>query len=100
MNSPAKTAPKNKFLLYVGDETCNSQLAISNLTSLCQRYLEGRYQIEVVNVFKEPNRALADHVFMTPVLIRLAPAPVRRIVGTLSAPEKFVGALGLDGATS
>jgi circadian clock protein KaiB len=96
----AKAGPRNKFLLYVGDETSNSLLAVSNLTSLCRQHLQGRYEIEVVNVFKEPGRALADHVFMTPLLIRLAPDPVRRIVGTLSAPERFLRALGLDGGTS
>jgi circadian clock protein KaiB len=33
---------------------------------------------------------------MTPTLVRLAPAPVRRIVGTLSQTEAVLIALGLD----
>lgn len=86
----------NKFLLYVGDETSNSLQAVTNLTALCRQFLPGRHEIEVVNVFKEPKRALADRILMTPLLIRLAPTPVRRIVGTLSQKEKVLGALGLD----
>jgi circadian clock protein KaiB len=85
-----------KFLLYVADDTQNSITAIANLTALCQEYLPGRHKIEVINVFKEPQRALADRIFMTPLLIRLTPSPVRRIVGTLSQTEKVLNALGLQ----
>jgi circadian clock protein KaiB len=95
MKAVTKPPPKNKFVLYVGDETSNSRLAIANLTALCRQYLPDRHEIEVVNVFQQPERALTDHVFMTPILIRLAPNPVRRIVGTLSQTENIVGALGL-----
>jgi circadian clock protein KaiB len=51
----------------------------------------------VVDVFKEPKRALADAIFMTPTLIRLAPLPVRSIVGTLSQTTLVLRALDLDG---
>jgi len=85
-----------RFLLYTADNAENSQQAVANLTALCRKYLPGRHQIEIVDVFKDPKRALADHIFMTPITIRLAPAPVRRIVGTLSDTEKVVAALGLD----
>jgi circadian clock protein KaiB len=50
----------------------------------------------VVDVFREPRRALADGVFMTPTLVKLGPAPVRRIVGTLGQLETVLIALGLD----
>jgi len=96
MNATSKSLPKNKFLLYIGDETSNSMLAVANLTALCRQYLPDHHEIEVVNVFKEPKRALADRIFMTPILIRLAPSPLRRIIGTLSQPEKVLRALGLD----
>jgi circadian clock protein KaiB len=95
MKTVAKTRPKNRFVLYVGDETSNSQLAMANITALCRQYLPDRHEIEVVNVFQHPERALTDRVFMTPILIRLAPNPVRRIVGTLGHTEHIIGALGL-----
>jgi circadian clock protein KaiB len=91
-----KSHLKFKFLLYVAADTQNSVLAVANLTALCREYLPGRHEIEVVDVFKEPARALADRIFMTPLLIRLAPSPVLRIVGTLSQPEKVLQALDLE----
>lgn len=91
-----KPDPVFRFLLYVADDTQNSVVAVANLKTLCETYLAGRYEVEVVDVFKEPQRALADHIFMTPTLIRLAPDPVRRIVGTLSQGEKILHALGLE----
>jgi circadian clock protein KaiB len=84
-----------KFRLYVAGDALNSAQARSNLNALCRAQLAGRYQIEVVNVFREPKRALADAVFMTPTLIKLAPLPVRTIVGTLSQTQTVLQALGL-----
>jgi circadian clock protein KaiB len=85
-----------RFLLYVAGDTPNSLLAAANLAALCLTHLPGRHEIEFVDVFKEPGRALADRIFMTPTLVRLAPLPVRRIVGTLGQPEALLQALGLE----
>lgn len=85
-----------KFRLYVADDALNSAQAQSNLTALCRTYLADRYEIELVDVFKEPKRALTDGIFMTPTLIRLAPLPVRRIVGTLSQTAVVLRALDVD----
>jgi len=95
VSPPAKANSVVRLLLYVADDTQNSVVAVDNLTAICKAHLPGRHEIEVVDVFKQPDRALADHVFMTPTLIRLAPLPVRRIVGTLSQQEKVLHALGL-----
>jgi circadian clock protein KaiB len=84
-----------KFRLYVAGDTQNSALAIANLTALCRAHLPNRYALDVVDVFREPNRALADHIVMTPTLIKLAPSPVRRIIGTLSQTESVLQTLGL-----
>jgi circadian clock protein KaiB len=95
-----KLHAKFRFRLYVADDTLNSGLAVANLTALCRDHLPGRHEIEIVDVFKEPARALADRVFMTPLLIRLAPLPELRIIGTLSQPEKVLPALGLEPAAA
>ena len=84
-----------EFRLYVAGETWNSTEALSNLVALCESALPGRHTIEVVDVFKEPLRALADAVFMTPTLLKLSPLPLRRIVGTLSQTRVVMRALGL-----
>lgn len=85
-----------KFRLYVAGDAVNSSLALANLRALCQAHLAGRHEIEVVDVFREPHRALEDSVFMTPTLVKLAPAPVRRIVGTLTQLQPVLQAIGLE----
>ena len=85
-----------KFRLYIAGEAQNSAQAVANLDALCRAYLPDRHKIEVVDVFREPKRALADAVFMTPTLVRLAPSPVLRIVGTLSQTQVVLQALGLE----
>lgn len=87
---------KFKFRLYVAGNAPNSAQAIANLSALCEEHLVGRYEIEVVDVFLEPVRALDESIFMTPTLLKLAPSPApRRIVGTLSQKQPLMLALGL-----
>lgn len=85
-----------KFRLYVAGDALNSAQALANLGALCRAHLAGRHEIEVVDVFREPKRALVDGIFMTPTLVRLAPSPVRKIVGTLSQTQPVLQALGLE----
>ena len=91
-----KKRPLFKFRLYVAGDAPNSVQARANLQAFCQLYLPDRYEIETVDVFKEPRRALADGIFMTPTLVKLAPSPVRTIVGTLSQTPIVLTTLGLD----
>lgn len=86
----------HKFKLYVAGDAQNSGQARANLAAFCRHYLPGRHEIEVVDVFLEPKRALADSIFMTPTLVRLEPAPIKRIVGTLSQTDILLQAMGLD----
>lgn len=89
-----------KFRLYVAGEALNSAQALSNLTTLCRTYLPDQHEIEVVDVFREPKRALADGIFLTPTLVKVAPAPARKVVGTLSQTQPVLQALGLEIAAS
>ena len=88
--------PMFKFQLFVAGDTPNSVEALGNLTRLCDEYLPGRHEIDVVDVFREPARALAEGIFMTPTLIRLAPSSVIRIVGTLGNAQAIFQALRLE----
>jgi circadian clock protein KaiB len=90
---------------YMKSRGCQSSLpsrplnpaqAVVNLKALCRTDLANRCEIEVVDVSREPKRALADGIFMTPTLIKLAPSPNRRIVGTLSQTQPVLQALGLE----
>lgn len=85
-----------KFRLYVADDTMNSAQAAANLQALCKAHLPGRHEIEVVDVFKEPQRAILEGIRMTPTLLRLTPLPIRRIVGTLMDTQRVLETLGLD----
>lgn len=92
---------KMNFRLYVAGDAWNSAQAVSNLGALCREHLAGRHEIEVVDVFREPKRALAEGIFMTPTLIKLAPSPAPvRIVGTLSQKLPLMQALGLDSVST
>lgn len=84
------------FRLYVAGDALNSAQALANLTNFCRTRLPHRHQIEVVDVYLEPKRALADGIFMTPTLIKLTPVPTRKIVGSLSRMETLLQVLGLE----
>ena len=85
-----------RFRLYTAEGTQNSTQARANLAALCRLHLPDRYEIEIVDVFRESKRALADGIRMTPTLIKLSPAPLCRIVGTLSDARLVLLALGLQ----
>jgi circadian clock protein KaiB len=92
MNRPGRY----KFALYTAEGTANSSLAFGNLLSLCRKHLADRYEIEVIDVFRQPQRALSESIRMTPTLVKLAPYPKRTIVGTLTHTERVLTALGID----
>lgn len=99
MNPGPQTA-HFKFRLFVAGGTPNSAEALGNLTALCDACLPNQHEIEVVDVFREPSRALAEGIFMTPTLLRLEPAPVAKVVGTLSDTAVVYRALGLHAMVS
>ena len=92
--------PFFKFRLFVAGDALNSAQAVANLGELCRAHLDGRHEIEIVDVFKDPKRALADGVFLTPTLVKLSPAPARRIVGTLARTQAVLQTLGLAPGTA
>jgi circadian clock protein KaiB len=87
------------FRLYVAGDAPNCALARRNLSALCDAHLAGRHEIEIVDIYQQPGRALADKVFMTPTLLKLAPAPPQTLVGSLSQTGAVLLALGLAGVT-
>jgi len=95
MNLAMDRAPMFRFRLFVAGDAANSAQAIANLAALCRIHLPDRHEIEVVDVFREPKRALAEGIFMTPTLVRRTPLPIRKIVGTLGQTQVVLQALGL-----
>jgi circadian clock protein KaiB len=88
--------PVFKFRLYVAADTQNSVRATANLNAFCRDHLLNRHEIEVVDVLREPKRAMTDGIFMTPTLVKLVPHPSRRMIGTLSQTQLLLETLGLE----
>jgi len=88
------------FQLFVAGEETHSRTALENLRALCDAYLPGCHEIEVLDVLERTNVALEHKIFVTPALIKLSPAPQCTIYGNLSEKEKVIQALGLSGAES
>jgi circadian clock protein KaiB len=91
------TIPKSDvFLLrlYVAGQTPKSMMAFANLKKICEEHLAGRYEIEVVDLLKNPTLASGDQILAIPTLVRKLPEPVRKIIGDLSNTERVL--IGLD----
>jgi circadian clock protein KaiB len=90
-----KAPPPFCFRLYITGAAPNSVQAVANLQALCREHLADRHEIEVVDVLREPKRALADGILLTPMLVKLSPAPVCQILGSLGRTPTVLLALGL-----
>jgi circadian clock protein KaiB len=86
----------SKYLLtlYVTGTSPRAKVAISNLQRLCETELEGQYELEVVDVLENPQRAEDEKILATPTLIKQLPLPLRRVIGDLSDRDKVL--LGLE----
>jgi circadian clock protein KaiB len=94
---PAKkppVAPEYVLRLFISGFTPRSQRAIDNLQNICQRYLAGRYRIEVVDLHQSPGLAHGEQIIATPTLLKVLPFPPRRVIGDLSQVDKVLH--GLD----
>ncbi len=86
----------NKVILklYVTGKSPKSESAITNLRNLCDKQLDGEYEIRIVDVLERPQLAENERIIATPTLIRELPPPIRKIIGDLTDIEKVL--LGLD----
>jgi circadian clock protein KaiB len=85
---------------YVTDNSPKGQRAIENLRRACEEHLAGRYQIEIVDVLKNPRRAVADQILAAPTVVRRLPAPIRKLVGDLSDSDRLLIGLQLRSSGS
>jgi len=92
---PTAPAPWDwELRLYVAGPTPKSATAFRNLERICEEHLAGRYHIEVIDLLKNPQLAQGDQILAVPTLVRKLPAPIRKIIGTLSNTERVL--VGLD----
>jgi circadian clock protein KaiB len=91
-----ETAVDWKLRLYVAGQTPKSLTAFANLKRICEERLPGRYQIEVVDLLKQPELAQTDQIIALPTLVRKLPEPIKRMVGDLSNSERVVLGMNLE----
>ena len=83
--------------LYVSGVAPCSQRALNNLKHICEKYLAGRYKLEVIDIYQQPQKAVAEQVVAAPTLIKIEPLPISRMIGTLSNTKTVLHRLGLSG---
>jgi circadian clock protein KaiB len=89
-------SPMSVYLLklYVTGQTPRSQRAITNLRRICEDELQGRYDMQVIDVLERPQLAEDEKILATPTVVKELPMPIRRIIGDLSDADKVL--VGLD----
>jgi circadian clock protein KaiB len=80
--------------LYVAGQTQKSIMAFANLKKICDEHLEGKYDIEVIDLLKNPKLAKGDQIIAIPTLVRKLPEPIKKIIGDLANTERVL--VGLD----
>jgi circadian clock protein KaiB len=93
--SKSKKSPIQYVLrLYVTGQTPRSVQSVENLKRLCEKYLKGRFNLEVVDIYQQPALAAEGQIIAAPTVIKMMPPPLRRLVGDFSDQSRVV--LGLD----
>ena len=94
--------PKRTYLLklYVTGTTVRSAHAISNARRICDEYYADDYELEVIDLYLHPAAAREHQIIAAPTLVKIAPAPLRRIIGDLSDERRALAALGIERSMS
>jgi circadian clock protein KaiB len=92
----AHTSEPERYILrlYVTGMTSRSGRAVDNLRAICDEYLEGRYDLEVIDIYQQPVLTKGEQIIAAPTLIKKLPLPIRRIIGDMSNRDRVL--LGLD----
>jgi circadian clock protein KaiB len=92
----ARTPPIDRYVLrlYVTGMTPRSARAVNNLRTICDEYLEGQYELEVIDIYQQPVLTKGEQIIAAPTLIKKLPLPMRRIIGDMSNRERVL--VGLD----
>jgi circadian clock protein KaiB len=80
--------------LYVAGRSPKSVNAIANIKTICEAHLQGRYVLDVIDLYQQPQLAQGEQIIAVPTLIRELPSPLRRIIGDMSNTERVL--VGLD----
>lgn len=95
MSDPAAPPGCYVLRLFVTGSTSRSQRAIVNMRKICEEKLAGQYDLEIVDVYENPEATQEFQVIATPTLVKVLPEPLRRIIGDLSDRERVLAGLNL-----
>ena len=87
--------PEYVLRLFIAGATPNSVRAVNNIRVLCETHLQGRYTLQIIDVYQDTALAQEEQIIALPLLIKKSPLPVRKLIGDLSQTEKVINALGL-----
>lgn len=84
-----------KFILFISGMSARSVNAIENLKKICDEHLQNNFDLQIIDISKEKEKAVEYQVFAVPTLLKLEQAPKRTIIGDLSDKEKVLKILDL-----
>jgi circadian clock protein KaiB len=88
-------SPKYAFRLFVSGATPRSAAAIASVRRICEQHLPGKYELEVVDIYQQPEETRKAQIVAAPTLIKELPFPVQRFVGDMSNSERIIVGLNL-----
>jgi circadian clock protein KaiB len=80
--------------LYIAGNNLRSQMAVENVKKICEEYLKGRYELDVVDIYQDHSKNPVDIVLAAPTLVKKLPLPLRKVIGDMTRKEKVL--VGLD----
>ena len=91
-----KASPGKRYVLslYIAGATPKSTRAIMSIKKICEEYLMGRYELEVVDIYQQPELVKEEQIIAIPTLLKKLPLPLRKFIGDMSKTEKIL--VGLD----
>ncbi|WP_211211185.1 circadian clock KaiB family protein [Asticcacaulis biprosthecium] len=93
--APVNDTAHYSLHLYVTGGTVRSIRAIANIRKICEVYLKGRYDLDVVDISQDPMRAQSEQIIAAPTLIKTLPLPLRRFIGDMSQTDRILVGLNL-----
>ncbi len=94
----ARHPPAERYVLrlYVTGITPRSARAIQNIRAICEERLQGRYKLEVIDIYQQPEQVKSDQIIVAPTLVKALPLPVRKLIGDMSQTDRVLLVLDMN----
>jgi circadian clock protein KaiB len=95
---PAGVADIYRLRLFVAGTAPRSLRAVESLRRICETHIPGRYELEIIDIYQQPELAERDGILAAPTLLKVAPQPERRISGDLLDARRILRGLEIEPA--